>query len=142
MIPIIQNEPIVDPNCALGQPLRPARKRPGSRSRGAYEARVAPHEISGPKSARPHGGIPSPGTEQRRGQWVGSGQGGIYVVKKGHARDIYFLLQTRSFWHFSAPSSLFPSRYLLASAFHRLYWLLSHGASIWSFCRSKEFVLV
>jgi hypothetical protein len=26
----------------------------------------------------------------------------IYVVKKGHARDIYFLLQTRSFWHFSA----------------------------------------
>jgi hypothetical protein len=31
----------------------------------------------------------------------------IYVVKKGHARDTYFLLQTRSFWHFSAPASLF-----------------------------------
>jgi hypothetical protein len=44
----------------------------------------------------------------------------IYVVKNGHARDIYFLLQTRSFWHFSV------LLYLLASAFHRLYWLLSH----------------
>jgi hypothetical protein len=29
----------------------------------------------------------------------------IYVVKKGHARDIYFLLQTRNFWHLSAPSA-------------------------------------
>jgi hypothetical protein len=38
----------------------------------------------------------------------------IYVVEKGHARDIYFLLQTRSFWHFSAPSSLFTWCYLLA----------------------------
>ena len=44
----------------------------------------------------------------------------IYVIKKGHARDIYFLLQTRNFWHFSAPSSLFTCCYLLASAFHRL----------------------
>jgi hypothetical protein len=34
-------QPIVDPNCVLGQPLRPARKLPGSRSRGAYEARGA-----------------------------------------------------------------------------------------------------
>ena len=66
----------------------------------------------------------------------------IYVIKKGHAWDIYCLLQTRSFWHFSAPSSLFTCCYLLASAFHRLYWLLSHEASIWSFCRSKGFVLV
>jgi hypothetical protein len=48
----------------------------------------------------------------------------IYVVEKSHARDIYFLLQTRSFWHFSAPSSLFTCCYLLTSAFHRLYWLL------------------
>ena len=48
----------------------------------------------------------------------------IYVIKKGHAWDIYCLLQTRSFWHFSAPSSLFTCCYLLASAFHRLYWLL------------------
>ena len=47
----------------------------------------------------------------------------IYIVKKGHARDIYFLLQTRNFWHFSAPSSLFTCCYLLASAFHRLCWL-------------------
>jgi hypothetical protein len=32
----------------------------------------------------------------------------IYVVKKVHARGIYFVLQTRDFWHFSsAPSSLF-----------------------------------
>jgi hypothetical protein len=44
-----------------------------------------------------------------------------YVVKKGHARDIYLLLQTHNFWHFSAPSSLFTCCYLLASAFHRLY---------------------
>jgi hypothetical protein len=98
----------------------------------------------------------------KRGRWSGvetgafEGQGGasrllgwadfsvvaIYVVKKGHARDIYFLLQTCNFWHFSAPSSLFTCCYLLASAFHRLYWLLSHEASIWSFCRSKELALV
>jgi hypothetical protein len=46
----------------------------------------------------------------------------IYLVKKGHAREIYFLLQTqtRTFWHFSAPSSLFTCCYLLASAFHKL----------------------
>jgi hypothetical protein len=25
----------------------------------------------------------------------------IYVVKKDHARDIYFLFRTRNFWHFS-----------------------------------------
>jgi hypothetical protein len=50
----------------------------------------------------------------------------IYVVKK-HARGIYFLLQTHNFWHFSAPHpfSLYVLRYLLASAFHRLHWLLS-----------------
>ena len=29
---------------------------------------MAPREISGPKSARPHGGIPSPGDEQWRGK--------------------------------------------------------------------------
>jgi hypothetical protein len=44
----------------------------------------------------------------------------IYVVKKGHARDIYFLLQTRSFWHFSAPSFslyvLLSTRQCLSSA--------------------------
>jgi hypothetical protein len=93
---------------------------------------VAPHEISGPKSARPHGGIPaSPGADQRRGQWVVSGWPRIYVVKKGHARDIYInLVADANFWHFSAPppSSLFTCCYLLASAFHRLYWLLSHEA--------------
>jgi hypothetical protein len=43
--------------------------------RGEHMKHVAPHEISGPKSARPHGGIPSPGAEQRRGLWVVSGQG-------------------------------------------------------------------
>jgi hypothetical protein len=55
----------------------PTGKTAGSRSRGTYEVRVrgTPHGISGPKLARPHGGIPSPGAEQRRGQWVVSGQG-------------------------------------------------------------------
>jgi hypothetical protein len=43
--------------------------------------------------------------------------------KKGHARDMYFLLQTRNFGHFSAPSSLFTCCYLLASAFHRVDFL-------------------
>jgi hypothetical protein len=32
--------------------------------RGEHIKHVASHEISGPKSARPHGGIPSPGAEQ------------------------------------------------------------------------------
>ena len=41
----------------------------------------------------------------------------VYVVEKGHARDIHFLLQTRNFWHFSAPSSLFTCCYLL----HEIY---------------------
>jgi hypothetical protein len=30
----------------------------------------------------------------------------LYVVKTGHARDIYFLLQTRIFWYSSAPPLL------------------------------------
>jgi hypothetical protein len=75
-------------------------------------------------------GIPSPSAEQRKGPRP---MGGfwprmIYVVKKGHARDIYFLLQTRSFWHFSAPSFLLraaiysPGRQCLSSA---VYWLIS-----------------
>jgi hypothetical protein len=71
----------------------------------------------------------------------------IYVVRKGHTRDIYFLLQTRNLWHFSAPSSpfsLYTCCYLLASAFHISSVVLapSHQASIRSFCRSKEFALV
>jgi hypothetical protein len=66
--------------------------------------------------ARPHGGIPSPGAEQRSerpftGFWP---RICVYVVKKGHARDIYFLLP-RNFWRFSAPSSLFTCCYLLAT---------------------------
>jgi hypothetical protein len=28
------------------------------------------------------------------------------IVKKGHARDIYSLLQTRNFWYFGAPPLL------------------------------------
>jgi hypothetical protein len=77
-IPVIQNEPIVDPNCVLR--FGPAATRYGLRESapaaggGAHMKHVAPHEISGPKSARPHGGTPSPGAEQRRGQWVVSGQ--------------------------------------------------------------------
>jgi hypothetical protein len=45
--------------------------------REAHMKHVAPHEISGPKSARPHGGIPDRpvlSSEQRRGQWVVTGQ--------------------------------------------------------------------
>jgi hypothetical protein len=38
----------------------------------------------------------------------------ICIVEKGHAQDTYFLLQTRNFWHFSAPSSRFTCCYLLA----------------------------
>jgi hypothetical protein len=67
----------------------------------------------------------------------------IYVVKKGHARDICLLLQTRNFCHFIAPSSLFTCCYLLASGFRASAVLaLSHQASIRSFCRSKELALV
>jgi hypothetical protein len=51
---------------------------------------VAPHEISGPKSARPHGGIPSPGAEQRRAERpMGGFWPRIYVVKKGHLRSSF-----------------------------------------------------
>jgi hypothetical protein len=39
--PFELNKPIVEQNFVLGQPLRPARKRAGSRSRGTYEARGA-----------------------------------------------------------------------------------------------------
>jgi hypothetical protein len=74
MSPLIPKRPIVDQNFVLCQPLRPARKRAAA-GRGAHMKHVAPHKISGPKPARPHGGIPSPGAEQRRGQWVVSGQG-------------------------------------------------------------------
>jgi hypothetical protein len=51
---------------------------------------VAPREISGPKSARPHGGIPSPGAEQRRGQWVISGQGFALLKKAMHGTYISY----------------------------------------------------
>jgi hypothetical protein len=123
----------------------------------------ATHEISGPKSEDRRSRKSAVGSSTRHtaepcrpalrsgeasvGQWVVS----IYVVKKGHARDIYFLLQTRNFWYSSAPppplslSLRAAICYLLASAFHRihrLYWLLSHGAPIWSFCLSKGFALV
>jgi hypothetical protein len=47
----------------------------------------------------------------------------IYVVKNGHARDIYSFLQTRNFGTSDPPPSLFTCCYLLASAFHRLCWL-------------------
>jgi hypothetical protein len=67
---------------------------------------VAPHEISRPKSARPHGGIPSPGAEQRRGQWVISGQGFTWLKKAMHAGHI-FLIADAQFLVLSAPSSLF-----------------------------------
>jgi hypothetical protein len=88
-----------------------------SRSRGTYEARGATRNFRtevGSSTRR----IPSQGAEQRRGQcqWVVSGQGFTYdIVKKGHARNKYFLLQTRNFWYFSAPSSLFTCCYLLST---------------------------
>jgi hypothetical protein len=98
LIPIIQNEPTVDPNCVLGQPLRPARKRPGSRSRGAYEARGATRNFrtevgSRLSSTRRHPVARRSAAERPMGGFWPR----IYVIKKGHARDIYFLLQTRNF---------------------------------------------
>jgi hypothetical protein len=68
----------------------------------------------------------------------------IYVVKKGHARDIYFLLETRNFGYFSAPSSLFTCCYLLSTrqCLSSAVLALSHHASIRSFCQSKGFALV
>jgi hypothetical protein len=78
MSPSELNKPIEAPLwtkisfCASRYDLRESEPAAG---RGAQMKHVAPHEISGPKSARPHGGIPSPGAEQRRGQWVVSGQG-------------------------------------------------------------------
>jgi hypothetical protein len=66
-------------------------------------------------------------------------------VKKGHARVIYFLLQTRNFWHTSAP----PLLSLRAAIYSPVPFIgcigssyILHWASIWSFCRSKEFALV
>jgi hypothetical protein len=50
-----------------------------------------------------------------------------------HSRDILYISYCDAqFFGTSAPSapfSLFTCCYLLASAFHRLYWLLSHQAS-------------
>jgi hypothetical protein len=68
--PLIPKRPIVDQNFVLCQPLRPARKRAGSWSRGAYG--IFPDRSRLVHTAH---GIPSPGPEQRREQWVGSGQG-------------------------------------------------------------------
>jgi hypothetical protein len=56
----------------------------------------------------------------------------IYVIKKGHARDIYFVVADAQFLALQRP--LF-SLYVLLSTrqcLHRLYWLLSHEASIQS----------
>jgi hypothetical protein len=64
---------------------------------------VAPHEISGPKSARPHGGIPSPGAEQRRGQSMGDFWPRIYVVKKGHMHGAYISYCRRAIFGTSSP---------------------------------------
>jgi hypothetical protein len=90
----------------------------------------ATHEISGPKSEDRRSRKSAVGSSTRHtaepcrpalrsgeasvGQWVVS----IYVVKKGHARDIYFLLQTRNFWYSSAPPPLSLSLYVVLSAIY------------------------
>jgi hypothetical protein len=78
-------------------------------------------------------------------RWAAGGRsvGGFwpraYVVKKGHAHApcaghmlLYISCCRRAIFGTSAPppSSLCTCCYLLASAFHRLYWVLSHEASI------------
>jgi hypothetical protein len=73
--PFELNKPIVDQNCEFWASRYDLRESEPAAGREAHMKHVAPHEISGSKSARPHGGIPSPGAEQRRGQWVVSGQG-------------------------------------------------------------------
>jgi hypothetical protein len=72
--------------------------------RRAHMKHVAPHEISGPKSARPHGGIPSPGAEQRRGQWVVSSQGFKKLKKAMHGTYISYC--RRAMFGTSAPPLL------------------------------------
>jgi hypothetical protein len=61
--PIIAIGPIVDQKqrtAAAATTCTKASRQPVE-SREAHMKHVAPYEISGPKSARPHGGIPSPG---------------------------------------------------------------------------------
>jgi hypothetical protein len=73
--------PKTDPHILL-LPKKQQQKKP-SAPKGRDIKHVAPRGISGLKSARPYGGIPSPGAEQRRGQWpVGGFWPRIYVVKK------------------------------------------------------------
>jgi hypothetical protein len=50
---------------------------------------------------------PALSTEQRSEQWVVGGfWPGTYVIKKGHARDIYFLLHRRAIFGTLAPPLL------------------------------------
>jgi hypothetical protein len=84
----------------------------GSIEHIAYEARGATDHrlaIGATRNFRTEVGSSVSHTAASRRPALGSGGapvGGFWpricVVKKGHARDIYFLLQTRSFWHFSA----------------------------------------
>ena len=76
--PIIQIEPIAIAHS--GPELRPCGRRYALRDgdpaveRGCCINYKAPRVFFGPKTAHPHSGIPSPGTEQQRGQQVISDQ--------------------------------------------------------------------
>jgi hypothetical protein len=95
---------------------------------------VAPHATRnfrtevGSSTRRAHPGVARRSAAERP---VGGFWPGIYVVKKGHARDIYFLLQSDA--QFLALQRPLFSLYVLlstrqqpaaSSAFHRLHWLL------------------
>jgi hypothetical protein len=73
-IPIIQNEPVVDQNCVLGQPLRPARKRSrpttsayGSTGVGIFTSSSTSFRIgvTGPRIATPGTGTLATGSRGR-----------------------------------------------------------------------------
>jgi hypothetical protein len=68
----------------------------------------------------------------------------IYVVKKGHARDIYFLLQTRIFLALQPPPPLLSLRAAIYSpvSFIGCAGSLTSSFDPRSFCRSKELALV
>jgi hypothetical protein len=79
-VPSYKATPLWTQIAALWLPLRPARCRSRSRTEALSEVHSTTR-FFGPKPARPHGGIPSPSTEQQRGQQVISGH--EFKVYKG-----------------------------------------------------------
>jgi hypothetical protein len=92
-------------NNALRQPLRPARKRGVSRSRGMYEARGATRNFqtevgsSTRYMAVPRCPALSSGEAKMDGFWP---RIYMYGKKRACTRDIFFSWQPRDFWRFSA----------------------------------------